>query len=113
MIAHGIDGEADDLGVPLVELRLQLGHVAELGGADRREILGVREEDRPAVAEPFMEIDLPWVSPARNPKYRKDEVPWFFLRNFRWGKADACLNRGRGASASCSGNHASWTAASR
>ena len=37
-----IDAEADDLDVALVELGLQLRHVAELGRADGREILGVR-----------------------------------------------------------------------
>ena len=53
-----IDRQADDLDAALVELRLDLGHVAELGGADRREILGVREQHRPLVADPVVEFDL-------------------------------------------------------
>jgi hypothetical protein len=57
VVVHGVDAEAEDLGVPLLELRLQLGHVAELGRADRREVLGVREEDRVAVADPLVEVD--------------------------------------------------------
>ena len=36
---------------------LILRHVAELGGADRREILRVREQHRPRVADPFVEAD--------------------------------------------------------
>src|SRR5881397_2446280 len=34
VIFDWIDAQADDLGAPLVELRLELGHVAELGRAD-------------------------------------------------------------------------------
>ena len=33
--------EPDDLDVPLVEFGLELRHIAEFGGADRREVLGV------------------------------------------------------------------------
>ena len=43
-----IDAQADELDIALGELGLDLGHVAELGGADGREILGMREQDRPA-----------------------------------------------------------------
>ena len=53
-----VDAEADDLDVALVELGLELGHVAELGRADRREVLGVREQDAPGVAEPLVEADV-------------------------------------------------------
>ena len=53
-----IDTEADDLDAALVELRLDPRHVAELGGADRGEVLGVREQHAPGVAEPFMEPDV-------------------------------------------------------
>jgi hypothetical protein len=35
----GIDAQADDLDATFIELRLELGHVAELGRADRSEIL--------------------------------------------------------------------------
>ena len=52
-----IDAQPDDLGVALVELGLQPGHVAELGRADRREVLRMREQDRPAVADPLVELD--------------------------------------------------------
>ena len=40
-----------------VELGLELGHVAELGRADRGEVLGVREQHRPGVADPVVELD--------------------------------------------------------
>jgi predicted metal-dependent enzyme (double-stranded beta helix superfamily) len=52
-----IDAEADDLRVALVEFGLQPGHIAELGRADRGEILRVREQDRPATADPVVEPD--------------------------------------------------------
>src|SRR6185436_9643578 len=38
-------------------LRLEPGHVAQLGGAHRSEVLGVREQDAPTVAEPIVESD--------------------------------------------------------
>ena len=41
VVIGGIDREADDLHVALLELGLNLGHVAELGRADRREVLGM------------------------------------------------------------------------
>ena len=45
------------LRVALVELRFELGHVAELGRADRREIFRVREQHRPRVADPLVEAN--------------------------------------------------------
>src|SRR4029077_2479906 len=57
VVVHRIDAEADDLGVALVEFGLELRHVAKLGGADRREILGMGEQDRPAIADEVVEID--------------------------------------------------------
>ena len=57
MGVDGIDGEADDLGAALGELRFEVGDGAELGGADGGEVLGVREEDGPAVADPLVEVD--------------------------------------------------------
>src|SRR3546814_4731743 len=57
MIAHGVDREANDLAVALREFRFGLGEIAELGGADRREILGVREKHSPRVTDPLMEVD--------------------------------------------------------
>ena len=52
-----VDREADDLDAALVELRLQLGDGAELGGAHRREVLRMGEEHCPAVALPIEEVD--------------------------------------------------------
>ena len=57
VIFDWVDAQADDLCVALVELRLQPRHVAELGRADRREVLGMREQYRPAIANPAMEVD--------------------------------------------------------
>jgi hypothetical protein len=45
------------LHVALVELGLELRDRAELGGAHRREVLGMREEDAPRFAEPLVEVD--------------------------------------------------------
>jgi hypothetical protein len=59
MLLDRIDAQADQLGVAAGELRFDLGHVAEFGRADRREILRMREEDGPAVADPLVEIDRP------------------------------------------------------
>ena len=53
-----------------VELGLDLGHVAELGRADRREVLRVREQHGPRVADPVVEADRgpPWSRPrSRGP----------------------------------------------
>ena len=53
-----VDGQADHLDVRACRTRLlELGRVAELGRADRREVLGVAEEDGPAVALPVVEVD--------------------------------------------------------
>jgi len=52
-----IDGQPDDLHVPAVEFRLDLRHVAELGRADGSEVLRMREENRPRVADPVVELD--------------------------------------------------------
>ena len=57
MVLDRVDADADDLDAALVELGLDPGHVAELGGADRGEVLGVREQHRPAVADPLVEAD--------------------------------------------------------
>ena len=57
MVLDRVDADAQDLHAALVELRLDPGHVAELGGADRGEVLGVREQHRPAVADPLVELD--------------------------------------------------------
>ena len=52
-----VDRQAEDLHVALVELGLDLRHVAELGRAHRREVLRVREQHAPAVAEVLVELD--------------------------------------------------------
>ncbi len=57
VVVHLIHAQADDLAVPLGELAGKACHVAELGGTNRREILGVREKDRPSVADPLMKAD--------------------------------------------------------
>src|SRR5208282_5552072 len=48
----------DDLHAALVEFGLDLGHVAELCGADWREVLRVGKQHRPPVANPIVETDL-------------------------------------------------------
>ena len=58
VVVDRIDAEADDLDAALVEFGLQRRHAPEFGGADRREILGVREKHAPAVAEPFVKADF-------------------------------------------------------
>src|SRR5215831_8677752 len=58
MVGDGIHAQSDDLGVALVELWLQTGHVSKLGGADGSEILRMREQDNPLVSDPLVESDL-------------------------------------------------------
>jgi hypothetical protein len=53
-----VDAQADELGVALGELGLDLGHVTELGRADRGEVLRMGEQDRPFVADPVVKADL-------------------------------------------------------
>jgi hypothetical protein len=53
----GVDGEADDLCAALRELLFEACDGAEFGGADGGEVLGVREENGPAVSDPIMEVD--------------------------------------------------------
>jgi hypothetical protein len=57
VVLDRVDADAQDLHAALVELGLDPGHVAELGGAHRGEVLGMREQHRPAVADPFVEAD--------------------------------------------------------
>ena len=57
-LVDGIDGKPHQLDAALVEFRLQPGQRAEFGGADRGEILRMREQQRPAVADPVVEFDL-------------------------------------------------------
>src|SRR5262249_17944761 len=55
MAAERVDGQADDLDAALVELGLDLGHVAEFGGAHRGKVLGMREQHRPGIDDPIVE----------------------------------------------------------
>src|SRR5262245_26386543 len=57
MVGERIDREPNDLDAALVELGLDLGHITELGGAHRREVLRVREQHRPLVADPIVKAD--------------------------------------------------------
>ena len=59
VVLHRIDRQPQHLDAALVEFRLQLGDGAQLGGADRREILGVREEQHPIVACPIIKVQRP------------------------------------------------------
>ena len=58
VIVDWVDRQPDDLDAALVEFRLQPRHGAELGGADGREILGVREQHHPVAADPVVETNL-------------------------------------------------------
>ena len=58
MVAHAVDADADDLAVACCEFIGQRGNGAQLGGADRGEVLRMRKEQRPAVADPIVEADL-------------------------------------------------------
>jgi hypothetical protein len=57
MAVGRIDREPDDLHVALIEFRLYPRHVAEFGGAHRREILRVRKQNAPGIAEPVVKTD--------------------------------------------------------
>jgi hypothetical protein len=52
-----VDRQTDHFHAPALELALDLRHVAELSGADRGEILRVREQHRPGIADPAVEAD--------------------------------------------------------
>jgi hypothetical protein len=57
VVLDRIDAEADDLRVPFIELGFQPGHVAQFSGAHRREILWVREQHAPGIAEPLVKAE--------------------------------------------------------
>lgn len=52
-----VSTQTNKLDVTLGELGLELGEGAQLGGADRGEVVRVREDDAPAVAEVLVEAD--------------------------------------------------------
>ena len=58
MILERIDTDGDRLDAALLELWLELGSVAEFSGADRRVVRRVGEQDRPAIADPLVEVDV-------------------------------------------------------
>mmetsp|Transcript_4561 Transcript_4561/g.11537 ORF Transcript_4561/g.11537 Transcript_4561/m.11537 type:complete len:277 (-) Transcript_4561:32-862(-) len=54
-----VAGEGGHLDAAPVELALQLGHGAQLGGADGREVRRVAEENRPAPLDELVPLDWP------------------------------------------------------
>src|ERR1700690_929959 len=57
MAGYRVHAQADNLRVAFGKLRLQSGHVAQLSRAYRSEVLGVRKQDGPAIADPFVKVD--------------------------------------------------------
>src|SRR5947207_5645198 len=57
MIAGRIDRQSHDLHVSTLELWLYFRHVPELSRADRGEVLRMRKQNGPRVADPIMETD--------------------------------------------------------
>src|SRR6516162_87643 len=57
MTVEQVDGKPDNFHVAPVKLGLELGHVAQLRGAHRREVLGMRKQHSPGIADPLMEAD--------------------------------------------------------
>lgn len=52
-----VDGQAQHLDAALGEFVLELGGVAQFGGADRGEVLGVAEQHRPGSFDEIVEVD--------------------------------------------------------
>ena len=52
-----VNAQADNLAPALDELGLKPGHDPQFGGAHRREVLRMREKDRPAVADPLAKMN--------------------------------------------------------
>ena len=55
MVAGRIDRQSDNLHVSALKLWFYPSHVAELGRADRGEVLRMREQDGPRIADPIVE----------------------------------------------------------
>src|SRR5690349_5618869 len=53
----GVDAESNHFHAALFEIRFTARDVTELGGANGSEILWVREENCPAIANPFVEAN--------------------------------------------------------
>ncbi len=58
VVGDGIDRKAYDLDIAFIEFRLEASHGAEFGGADRREVLRMGEQDGPRIPDPVMEADV-------------------------------------------------------
>jgi len=58
VVSDRIDREAYDLDIALVEFRFEARHGAELGGADRREVLRMGEQDGPRIPDPVMKANV-------------------------------------------------------
>src|SRR5262249_20752478 len=93
--AGGVHRQANDLDTPLVKFRLDPGHVAELGRADRGEVLRVREQHGPGVPDPFVKLDRPFgglgleVRGGVRDGQRHFLPPWFDIHEFYGALADA------------------------
>src|SRR5215831_15176623 len=57
VLGDRVNAQADNLASTLGELGLKPGHGSQFGGAHRREVLRMREKDRPAVADPFVKTN--------------------------------------------------------
>ncbi len=57
MIAGRIDRQSHDLHISAIKLRFDFRHVTKLGRADGREVLRVRKQNGPRIADPIMEPD--------------------------------------------------------
>src|SRR4029450_4790360 len=55
-----VHAHRDHLAVALRELVLELGSPAQLGGADRCEVLRVGKQDCPLLADPVVKLDAPF-----------------------------------------------------
>src|ERR1700761_6708325 len=92
MVTGGVDRQADDLDVAQVELGLDLGHVAELGGADRGEVLGVREQNPPGIPEPVVEVDRPFARLGLEVRSGIADSQWHWSSS-SWLPQHPCLAR--------------------
>ncbi len=58
VIVDRVDADPEDLDAALVELRLHPRHRSKLSRADRREVLGMGEQNRPAAPDPVVKLDM-------------------------------------------------------
>ncbi len=52
-----VDAETDHFDTALFEVWLAAGHITQLGGANGREVLGMGEQNRPTITNPFVKTD--------------------------------------------------------